>query len=187
MGKAVWFLLFALTLGGYGLYPTAVLAQPAQPDIGDSGEVSAPVSALPAGHVARYRLTYMTSQTNTANRTSTVISITNHSTVSCSTSVDWRIGLGGLACTTTVTVAPGNTAEHCSRSLPFAVASCQATCSPALTNTEGSAIIGSVNTAGCNLIAVDGRIYHTTGSTDTAVAATTNPHVVRIGAANAGD
>jgi hypothetical protein len=189
MSKAAWFLLFALTLGGYGFYPTTVLAQP--PDQPDQQQVEGALDvapALPAGHVARYRLTYMTSQTTAANRTSTVVSITNQrSSGNCTTSVDWRVGFGGVSCTTTLTLGPGQTGEHCSRPLPNQVAVCNATCSPALTNIEGNAVIGSQNVTGCNLIAVDGRIYHTTGSTDSAVAAVTNPHVVRIGAGNAGD
>jgi hypothetical protein len=183
MGKAILFLLLALTLGGYGLNPTAVQAQ--SPD-GSSEDEFGP--SLAVGHVARYRLTYMTSQTTAANRTSTIISITNQrSSGSCQTSVDWRVGFGGVSCTTVLTLGPGQTGEHCSRPLPGQVAVCNATCAPALTNIEGNAVIGSRNISGCNLIAVTGRIYHTTGSTDGAVAATTNPHVVRIGAANAGD
>ena len=57
MGKAILFLLLALTLGGYGLYPTAGLAQPPDGSSGDD-ELS---PSLAAGHAARYRLTYMTS------------------------------------------------------------------------------------------------------------------------------
>lgn len=185
MSKAVWFLLLALTLGGFGLYPTSVLAQ--APDRGDVEVTSDATIQLPAGHVARYRLTYMNSQTATANRSSTVISITNQSGRSCVTSVDWRVGFGGVACTTTLLLGPNQSGEHCSRPLPGAVAACNATCAPALTFTEGNAVIGSQNLAGCQLIAVDGRIYHTVGSTDGGVAAVTNPHVVRFGAGNAGD
>jgi hypothetical protein len=130
----------------------------------------------------------MNSQTTAAARSSTVISITNQSAgATCATSVDWRIGFGGVACTTTLVLGPGQTGEHCSRPLPGAIAVCNATCAPALTNSEGSAIIGSQNITGCNFIAVDGRIYHTTGTADGAVAAITNPHVVRITTGNAGD
>ena len=177
---AVLFLSVALTLGG--VYSEAALAQP------DRGPGNVAVPELPAGHVARYRLTYMTSQANSSGtRTATVISITNHSGVSCSTSVDWRFGFGGVSCTTALTLGPGQTGEHCSRPLPGAIASCNATCAPALNLIEGSAIVGSRNIAGCGLIAVDGRVYTTVGSTDSAVTSATNPHVVRIGAGNAGD
>ena len=145
-------------------------------------------ASLAAGHVARYRLTYMHSQTGAANRSATVISITNQNAAgNCSTSVDWRIGFGGVACTTVLTLGPGQTGEHCSRPLPNTIVSCNATCAPALIFTEGNAVIGSQNTTACSRIAVDGRLYHTTGSTDSGVAATTNLNVVRIGAANAGD
>jgi len=185
MGKAILFLLLAFALGAYGLNPTAALAQP--PD-GSSGEEDLGPS-LAAGHVARYRLTYMSSQTVTSIRSLTVISITNHKTSgSCSTSVDWRFGFAGVACTTVLTLGPGQTGEHCSRSLPASpiAAGCNATCAPGLTSIEGSAVIGSTNSTSCALIAVDGRIFYTTGS-DSGVAAISNPRIVRIGAANAGD
>lgn len=159
------------------------------PDAGENAGLPADVIApeLPAGQAALYRITYMSSQTGTANRTSTVISITNNSTVTCGTGVDWRIGLGGIACTTSVLLGPGQTGEHCSRNLPFAVSACNATCSPILTNAEGSAIVGVSTTTGCANIAVSARTYHTTGTGDTGVAAVTDAKVVRIRNGNIGD
>jgi len=184
MRKLALSLALAFTLTGFGALPYAALAQ--APDRGGA-EPSSPTPQLPAGHLARYRVTYTSSQTTAANRTSTVVSITNQSGVRCVTSVDWRIGFAGLACTTVLTLGAGQTGEHCTRGLPVQVSACNATCVAALVNYEGSAIVGSRNIAGCQNIAVSARTYHTTGSTDSAVAAATDAKVVRFGVGNAGD
>jgi len=183
MSKALSFLGLTFTLWA-ALPPVAALAQA---DRGPDAEAAARAPELPAGHVARYRLTYMTSQTATAIRTATVVSITNQSAATCVTSVDWRFGFGSTTCTTTLSLGPAQTGEHCSRGLPGAIASCNATCSPALTLIEGNAVIGSTNVTGCDRIAVDARIYYTTGATDTAVSAVSNPNIVKRGLGNTGD
>ena len=182
MSKALSFLGLTFTLLA-ALPPVAALAQA---DRGPAAQAAAP--ELPAGHVPRYRLTYMTSQSLTAIRSATVVSITNQSGATCVTSVDWRFGLGGgAACTTTLSLGPAQTGEHCSRPLPDEIANCNATCSPALTAIEGNAVIGSRNIAGCDRIAVDARIYYTTGATDTAVSAVSHPNIVKRGVGNIGD
>ena len=191
----------ALVAAACGLWCVAAAAQavangaleikrPA-PDGSDTLEYSTQLGevapALAPGHVARYRVTYTNSSTTTANRTATVVSITNQSTGSCSTSVDWRIGFGGVACTTTLVLGPGQTGEHCTRALPSPVTICNATCAPALTSYEGGAIVGAANVSTCAALAISARTYHTTGAADTAVAAATDAKVVRINASNAGD
>lgn len=142
---------------------------------------------LAPGHIARYRITYFNSNTATANRSATVISVTNQGTATCATSVDWKIGFGGVTCTTVLSLGPGQTGEHCTRGLPSPVTVCNATCSPALTAAEGSAILGAENTTACSALAISARTYHTTGANDDAVAATTDAKVVRINVSNAGD
>ena len=92
-----------------------------------------------------------------------------------------------MACTTTLVLGPGQTGEHCSRALPGAVTICNATCAPNLTAYEGSAIVGAANVSTCAALAISARTYHTTGATDTAVAAATDAKVVRINASNVGD
>lgn len=186
MKRVLGFALFSLALVSVGLPPQAARAQ--APDGSRVRSESVGVAPeLAVGHVARYRVTYTTSQTSAANRTSSVVSITNKSGVTCSTSVDWRIGFAGLACTTVLTLGPGQTGEHCSRPLPGAVSVCNRTCAVPLTTYEGSGIVGSNTVVGCQNIAVSARTYHTTGSTDSAVAAATDAKVVRIGVGNSGD
>jgi hypothetical protein len=180
---SIWAVL--LTLGLVGVVLNAATSLAAD-DIGRGAGPSSQ-AALPSGHTARYRVTYMKSNTTSAIRTSTVVSITNHSSLSCSTSVDWRVGFGGAACTTTVTLGPGQTGDHCSRSIPSGITSCNATCSPSLTFHEGSAIVGSSSFSNCEKIAVSARTYYTTGSTDGTVAAATDAKLVKIGFGNSGD
>ena len=193
MKRITWLLLSVFAAVIFGLSPTYVLAGNSSRGAPDDSSENAGFAVLnatpqlPAGQVARYRVTYMKSNTATANRTSTVVSITNQSGATCSTGVDWRIGFGGTACTTSLTLGPGQTGEHCSRSIPSAVSSCNATCSPGLTFNEGSAIVGSSTTTGCSKIAVSARTYHTTGTDDSAVAAATDAKIVKIGAGNSGD
>lgn len=192
MKKVTRFLLSAITTLSCGMlsnYAQAVDMGNLAPDAGENVGLPAEVidPELPANHFPLYRVTYMSSQTATANRSATVISITNNSFVTCGTSVDWRIGFGGTACTTTLVLGPGQTGEHCTRPLPGAVSACNATCSPTLTNTEGSAIVGIPATSGCANIAVSGRTYYTTGINDTGVAAVTDAKVVKIRNGNIGD
>ena len=182
MSKALPFLALTCTLWA-ALPPVAALAQ--ADDRGPAAEAAAP--QLPAGHVARYRLTYMKSSTTTAIRSATVVSITNQSQGTCVTSVDWRFGFGSATCTTTLSLGRGQTGEHCSRPLPGAIATCNATCSPALDSIEGNAAIGSNNVTDCDRIGVDARLYYTTGTNDTAVSAVSNPNIVKRGLGNNGD
>ena len=178
----------------YGGFPSSALAQKGGDktavDDTESGfptesEFAAP--ALPTGHVARYRVTYMKSNTAaTALRTATVVSITNQSSVSCGTSVDFKVG-SSTVCTTSVTIAPGTTVDHCSRTIPSGITSCNATCSPSLTFDEGHAIVGSSSTTGCEKIAVSARTYYTSSTSDSPVSAVTDAKVVKLGVGNAGD
>jgi len=189
MRRTTLVLSSALALALCGLYADGALGAGQSPaaDMPAPGARAPAASALPAGHVPRYRVTYLNSQTGAPNRSATVVSITNQSNASCSTSVDWRVGFGGVSCTTTLTLGAGQTGEHCARSVPGAISVCNVTCSPELTSIEGSAVVGSINRGACNKIAVDARVYHTTGNADDAVAAISNPKVVRFGLGNAGD
>jgi hypothetical protein len=192
MKRAMWFLVVLLSVFAavsFGPFPSyaevgnlVVMAL----DEDEGFPASSPTPALPVGHAPRYRVTYMSSQTIFANRTSTVVSITNNSPAWCSTAVDWRLGFGGTVCTTRLTLGPGQTGEHCSRLLPSAVSTCNVTCAPAVT-AEGSAIVGSQsNIAACSAIAVSARTYHTTAG-DAAVAAITDANIVKIFSGNTGD
>jgi hypothetical protein len=180
------FILLALLVsGGFtGAFSTA-FAQVANDGSAPGERSLAP--RLPAGQIQRYIATYMASQTGPSQRTATVISITNNSSSTCATAVDWKVGFGGVSCTTTLVLAPGQTGEHCSRSINSGLAICNATCSPELTAIEGDAIIGSTRGTACAAIAVYARTFYTTGTSDQTLNAVADANIVRVGAGNNGD
>jgi hypothetical protein len=157
-------------------------------DDGSDGDAISPrENALAVGpvEIPVWLVTFMKSMTGGAIQTCTVISVTNQGTQSCPTSVDFLFGDGILACTTTQTVEPGETWDHCSRDVKGAIVTCNATCRPGLTLAEGRAIVRT--TAACKpKIAVYPRVYYTSAG-DGAVQAIANVNVVRINKANAGD
>ena len=172
-------LLFSGTLG------PIVLA--AEDDGSDGDALSLRENALAVGPVETpvWLVTFMKSMTGGAIQTCTVISVTNQGARSCPTSVDFLFGEGSLACTTTLTIEPGQTWEHCSRDVKGAIVTCNATCSPGLTFTEGRAIVRT--TLVCKpKIAVYPRVYYTSAE-DGVVQAIADVNVVRINKANAGD
>ena len=107
--------------------------------------------------------------------------------------MDWRFGFGGTACTTTLNLAGGvaatnligDTGEHCSRGVPFAVAVCNATCAPGLAAIEGKAVVGT-RPACVNRLAVDARLYHL-GANDVPTNAVADLKVARLPQGNKGD
>jgi hypothetical protein len=185
MMKMRKFILFALLASGgtAGAFSTA-FGQAADDAVGRpetqalSQELTSRMHAL---HLPRYIATYMNSQTRDPQRSATVVSITNDSSSTCESSVDWKIGFGGVACTTTLILNPGETGDHCSRSIPSTLTVCNVTCSPELTFDEGNAIIGSTRASPCTAIAVSARTYYTTGTSDENLNAITDARIVRIG------
>jgi len=157
------------------------------PDMNDSGDAAASSPLFPVGYSKRGEVTYMLSMIGQPyQNAATAISITNHHTASCSTVVEWKYGLAGVACTTYLTLGPGQTGEHCSRGLPMAITSCNATCSPALTYHEGSAIVGSKALTGCEKMAVSARTIYTNPG-DTYIQAITDAKYVKPWIGNSGD
>lgn len=154
--------------------------------------VGAPPPLTP-GHRRLYLIGYLNSDTSEANRTATVISITNQAQGPCEVSVDWFKGLdpNSAVCATVTTINAGETQEHCSRDLPGAIAVCQSTCDPNLTFEEGKAVVNLHETCFLSVdsrrLAVDARLYHTTGDADDAVSGVTGLKVVRFGQGNRGD
>jgi hypothetical protein len=171
-----------ITLMFTGAFSTA-FGQAANDDVGGPGIQSlTSTSPMRTGrHLPRFIAAYMKSRTVDSPRSATVVSITNDSSVTCETSVDWKIGFNGVACTTTLTLAPGDTGDHCSRAIPDALTTCNATCSPELTFDEGNAIIGSASASPCKAIAVSARTYYTTGTSDETLNAITDARIVRVG------
>jgi hypothetical protein len=179
-------LVALLVSGGFaGTYSTA-FAQGAHDD-GSGPETRLISPQIAAGQVRRYVATYMASRTAPSPRSATVVSITNGSSTTCGTSVDWKVGFGGVACTTSLTLGPGQTGEHCSRSINDGLAICNATCSPQLTGEEGNALIGSTIGTPCAAIAVSARTFYTTGSADQTLNGVSDAKIVRVGAGNNGD
>ena len=189
-------LVCLLVLAVLGLTQSHIQAQQRSersdlPDRSDAPQISDEVDdKVPVGQTARYIVTYMNSQTVSGFRSATVVSVTNSSPVTCSVSADWFAGFSNaISCTTTISLAPGLTADLCSRPVPGGVTVCNATCAPALNFIEGRARVASTaNAAGtCASIAVEARVYYLLGTTtDTGVAAVSNPNIVRIGEGNDG-
>jgi len=193
MRKTLWWLLLVVIVAGIGVFPTAQVAAQ-EPDDGSSDDYEAlyqqaPYPQLPTGQVRRFLVTFMKSNTSTAIRTATVVSVTNQSlTATCSVSVDWFAGASAFtapSATTNISVPPGRTVDHCSRPLPTGITTCNAQTN--LTFLEGRAVIASTNSAACALVGASARVYYTTGTTDGAVAAITDSNIVRFGLANTGD
>jgi len=197
MKKLPW--LFGFGLIGFALSPVVCLAQGAEAVFGgemlDGSELRedfGPAPELPTGHVKRfvvgYMLSYAPSVPTIIPRSATVISITNQSASTCSTSVDWKTGFGATNSATTVLVlGPRQTGEHCSRPLPMQVVSCNATANPALNGQEGNATVGSASVpSACVNIAVDARVYYFRGQ-DYDVAAVVDVKVIKGSVTNKGD
>jgi hypothetical protein len=177
--KKVILCMLALAICGAS---SIALAQKA--DDGDSG---ARASTPPASQllVARYLVTYLKSHTDPP-RSATVVTVINQSSASCSVQVDWFVGFGPdtPVCTTVTNIDSGVANDFCSRNLLSNITSCNTVCSPELTSSEGKAVVSST----CGAIGVDSRVYYTTGaSSDTGVAAVSNPKIVRVGTGNRGD
>lgn len=181
--------LFACVLIGYGASFSAALAQ--EPN--DDGGATAGRAAASARHadepaVDRYLVTYLKSRADPP-RSATVVTVTNQSKRSCTVKIDWFLGFipDTPACTTTATLDPGVTHDFCSRDLLSNITSCNSICDPESTFTEGKAVVSS-NESCSRLVGVEARVYYTSGETsDTGVAAVSNPKIVRAGQGNRGD
>lgn len=183
MKTGTFVLLVAAAALSFGMSGFGALAED------DTGATQlSPSPALPIGTVARYRVTFFKSNTSvTALRTASIVSVTNASAVSCRVAVDWRTGGTTNACTTSISIAPGATLDFCSRTIPSGITSCNSTCSPSLTFNEGSAVVGSSTTTGCEKIALSARTVYTSTTTDSPLNAITDAKVVRVGFGNSGD
>jgi hypothetical protein len=177
-GRSLAIMLAALLLSG-----ALGSANLAAEDDGSDGAIPSftrSLAAVPV-EIPAWLVTYMKSATGGGIQACTVISVTNQAaTRSCPTSVDFFFGSGELACTTTVTVEPGQTWEHCSRNITSGIVTCNAFCQPPLTAVEGKAIVRT--TEACRpKIAVYPRVYYT-NSVDGAVQA-----IGEVNKANVGD
>ncbi|PNG26300.1 hypothetical protein CR492_09285 [Methylocella silvestris] len=155
-------------------------------------QAGAQPAALPAptGQAARYVIPFYTSQTvfSTA-RSVTVVGIFNNSNVACSVFVQFQFASQTSSiCTITATVPARTSAQLCSRPVGDPLAPCNASCpGGGLTFNTGHAYVGSSTAPpGCKTIAVDPRIYYTTGS-DSVILGSSQLSLVPVNAANKGD
>lgn len=132
------------------------------------------------GGAPTHRVGYMYS-TTTSPRKAMAISITNNSTVSCDTTVNWRAGGGQLIGTSNIVIPPGQTLEHCSRTLPGATVVCNTVSSPQVAPpqfTEGKADV-HVASACSSKANIDAKQYYMTGTSDTAIAGVHRPATIK--------
>ena len=187
--KTSTYLLLAAAALTFGMPPSGALAEdPADDAPSPAARFSQVVPILPAGTVARYRVTFFKSNTAvTALRTASIVSITNGNMGSCKVAVDWRTGGTVSSCTSSLVIGPGSTQDFCSRTIPSGITTCNATCSPSLTFNEGSAVVGSATTPGCEKIELSARTVYTASTSDSPVSAITDANVVKYNQPNIGD
>jgi hypothetical protein len=162
-------ILFALVLAVHVLFLNSVLAQ----------------------ETPRYVITYIRSQTGTGIRSATAITVINQSSRSCEVQVGWFLSsIFSPIGISSVLVSGGTGVQFCSRSLPNSITRCNSTSNPELdseTEVQGRAIVFSSDEFECSLLAIDARVYYTTGDRDTAISAISNPKIVFYGEGNLGD
>lgn len=162
---------------------------PSAPVAEQSGAQAAPLPA-PAGQAARYVIPFYTSQTAfSTGRSVTVVGIFNNSNVACSVFVQFQFASQTSSiCTINATVPARTSAQLCSRPVGDPLAPCNSSCpSGGLTFNTGHAYVGSSSAPpGCKMIAVDPRIYYTTGS-DSVILGSSQLSLVPVNAANKGD
>src|SRR5262249_583028 len=151
-GKGLWFLLVALALVSTGIYTPAVRAaddddgSPASAASAEALNTQAIVIDANATLIPIYRVTFMTSRTTDAIRTSTLVRVTNQGLSPCDIVVTWLRGLDPTpVCTTMLSLDSGFQTDFCSRAIPDALTSCNKTCAPELTFHEGTAVVASDN------------------------------------------
>ena len=86
----------------------------------------------------------------------------------------------------------GNAFQFCSRHLPDPITRCDIISSPELNSDtpvvmQGKAVVSSTDGPECSRIAVEARVYYTTGEDDTAISAISNSKIVFIDEGNLGD
>lgn len=183
--KITLFVFYLAVLAGASF--SAVKAQEPNDDGGAAGVAAASALRSTDPVQDRYFVTYVKSRTD-APRSATVVTVTNRSNKSCDVKIDWFTSFvpDPPACTTTAGVDPGVTHDFCSRDVLSNITTCNSICDPELTFTEGTALVSSSKS--CSRIGVESRVYYTTGETsDTGVAAVSNPKIVRTGQGNNGD
>jgi hypothetical protein len=157
------------------------------------------VNSVLAQEDERYVVTYVRSSTTTTLRSATVVTVVNQSSRACNVRVEWFLDNepGNPVCSRVPAVSSGTARQFCSRNLPLSITRCTDICEPPLTSgligNQGKAIVSSTDVFECSLLAVEARVYYTTGpagpspANDTAISAISNSKVVFFGEGNLGD
>ena len=160
--------------------------------VDDRSEVGAAAVARQAPARAttrRYLVTYVKSRTD-APRSATVVTVVNRSSEDCEVTVRWYQGFRpeAPACTTTAVIGPRIGHDFCSRDLLENITTCNSICDPEASFFEGRAVLFSSPGETCGQLGIDARMYYTTGeTTDTGVAAVSNPKILSSSGGNLGD
>ena len=145
---------------------------------------------------ARYLVTYVSSSTDTAIRSATVVTVVNQSDRNCGVKVEWFVSPNPATpvCIRNFVVDRGEAVQFCSRPLPDSITAdcnnCPTGTAPLTSQNQGKAIVSSTEGPECSRIAVEARVYYTTGSEkegDTAISAISNSKIVFVGEGNLGD
>src|SRR5262249_40200377 len=140
----------------------------------------------------RYVVTYTRSQTGKGIRSATAITVINQSSRTCEVRVDWFLSnpVDGLIGSSLESLSGGTGVQFCSRDLPYTITRCNSISSPEIaspTEVQGRAIVFSSGEFECSLLAIEARVYYTTGEDDTAISAISNSKIVFVGEGNLGD
>jgi hypothetical protein len=174
------------------LFAPVALSQARAPDQPAEEGIQMVSPMVPVGQTARYTVSYFRSDTNSAIRSATVVTVTNQFSGNCNVSVEFFKGFAPTSpvCTLNLTLGPGVTADYCSRGIPDGLTTCNATCSPASTFDEGKARVNSTTnttTIFCGKLAVSSRTYYTAGTLDDTLLSITDNKIVKVAAGNNGD
>jgi hypothetical protein len=153
-------------------------------------------SSVLAQETERYLVPFVKSSPQSSQltgvRSATMVTVVNQSSVSCDVQVQWFSSTQSTAlCTNMETIFPGTSKQFCIRGISTLIGSCNNNCVSQLGNNQGiqgTAIVSSSSRFECSLIAVEARVYYTTGVGVTeAVSAISNSKVVFAGEGNLGD
>ena len=150
----------------------------------DRSELAVAIAVPPPTTYPVYLVPYMRG----GDLSATVVSVTNVGNAACTTSVDWKVGVGGVACRTFLRLASGSpvgdTLDHCTNPN---VVGCNATCpqpDPWGFRAEGAAIVGAE--AHCRgTIAVDARVYYFTAEGE--VSGVADLKIIKLPSGNKGE
>jgi len=156
------------------------------------------VNSVLAQEVDRYLVTYVRSQIGASDqpiRSATAVTVVNQSSITCLVRVEWFLDNGISVCNKSQNVPSGGTFRFCSRNLSTSITACDpiSICTPPLTSSptgnQGKAIVSSSKGFDCSLLAVEARVYYTTGTgvLDAAISAISNSKIVFAGEGNLGD